>query len=75
MSINATTKLDHEKYIRDIADSLSAHIHNKLMNLTHNCTTCEHFAAEDICSLFKARPPASVIIKGCDKYKEDEIPF
>jgi len=75
MSIKATPKLDHEQYIRDIADNLAVGIKNALDRMSINCTICEHFSGEEKCKLYNARPPANVIIKGCDKFKEDEIPF
>jgi len=39
-----------------------------------NCTGCMHWNAEsETCKKFNVRPPAKVIVKGCEEY--DEIPF
>lgn len=40
-----------------------------------NCTNCFHWQSipNELCKLYKERPPASVIVNGCDEF--DEIPF
>ncbi len=38
-----------------------------------NCTKCIHWQNDEICKLYKVRPPATVIIVGCKDY--DYIPF
>ncbi len=46
-----------------------------LFQLDRNCTRCEHFDARDEqCKLWGARPPAKVIVTGCEKFDEG-IPF
>lgn len=41
----------------------------------HFCTKCANFNNEtEVCQLFNARPPASTIVEGCDKWELD-IPF
>ncbi len=39
-----------------------------------NCTKCFHWQDNpELCTLFKQRPPAKVIVVGCDHY--DYVPF
>jgi hypothetical protein len=48
-----------------------------LLLLSQNCTNCFHFnktADADTCTLFKLKPPARVIVTGCEKH-DWEIPF
>lgn len=46
-----------------------------------NCLNCFHWnssgsAHPETCSLAKnQRPPATVIVKGCGEWEEDQIPF
>ena len=42
-----------------------------------SCINCLHFnEKEEICKLYKARPPARVIVFGCSSYADvDEVPF
>jgi hypothetical protein len=69
------TKLDHEKYMRDVADKTAEGIRAAIYALTKNCVSCEFFDQnKEFCNLHKAKPPAKVIVIGCDKY-ENEIPF
>ncbi len=40
----------------------------------HNCITCCEFDKDrDICKLANAKPPATIIVKGCELW--DDIPF
>lgn len=40
-----------------------------------NCTNCEHWIGNtEQCALYKARPPAKVIVVGCESHS-DLIPF
>lgn len=40
-----------------------------------SCVNCDHFNEPDeVCALCAARPPAKVIVLGCDSWTE-EIPF
>jgi hypothetical protein len=49
-------------------EALRAHVWQSCMN-------CEHFKKqEELCTVYKARPPAHVIAVGCTEY-EWEIPF
>jgi hypothetical protein len=39
-----------------------------------NCTMCVHWEDNpELCKIYKVRPPASVIVKGCKDY--DYVPF
>ncbi len=45
-----------------------------------SCINCEHFELQpttlEKCKLFNARPPARIIVYGCEKWMEkDEISF
>lgn len=69
------TKIDHEAYIRDIADKLRGDITRVLETVSKNCVTCEFFDdIKEFCNIHKARPPAHIIVKGCADYA-NEIPF
>lgn len=40
-----------------------------------NCTNCEHWRhQQELCGKWNARPPATVIVVGCEHHS-DEIPF
>ena len=42
--------------------------------LFRHCTDCYNWDEEkEVCKLCNQRPPANVIVKGCDQF--DEIPF
>jgi hypothetical protein len=49
--------------------------------LFQSCIVCEHFQENEICKQYNLRPPAKIIVFGCDLYKEpksnldDDIPF
>lgn len=46
----------------------------KAEGLFPNCTQCLHWhETKEICQLYKQRPPAKVIVKGCEKY--EFVPF
>ena len=42
-----------------------------------NCLNCEHWKyTEDLCGLYKAKPPTEILVYGCDSHKDDQdIPF
>ena len=41
-----------------------------------SCINCNFFSDKEICSIFNARPPAKVIVHGCERWEDkDEIPF
>lgn len=49
--------------------------------LFRSCLNCQHWTGEnptavpaESCSLFRARPPARIIVTGCDSHS-DQIPF
>lgn len=46
--------------------------------LFQSCIVCEHFQENEVCKLFNVRPPARIIVFGCDKFEETadfDIPF
>lgn len=48
--------------------------------LFQSCLICEFFQENEICKMFNVRPPARIIVFGCEKFKEsdkldDDIPF
>ncbi len=41
-----------------------------------SCINCDHFTKDERCGLFNARPPAKIIVYGCEKWiNKDAIPF
>ena len=69
------TKIDHEAYVRDVADQIKESISAYLAGISKNCVVCDHFnIGPDICNYHKAKPPASIIVIGCADYV-NEIPF
>lgn len=41
-----------------------------------SCPNCLYWASgSEMCSKFNQRPPAKVIVRGCEHFDEDEIPF
>lgn len=47
----------------------------KAEEIFRTCITCTYFENE-ICTKAKARPPAFIIVRGCEKYLDlDSIPF
>ena len=47
----------------------------KVKRLATNCVSCDNFdIPREICLNFNARPPAKVIVTGCDKFRND-VPF
>jgi len=44
--------------------------------LFKNCTKCMHWNfPKDICIKYNEKPPATIIVKGCDSFQLDEIPY
>lgn len=39
-----------------------------------SCLVCEHFQENEICKMFNVRPPARIIVFGCEKFKESSNP-
>lgn len=57
-------------------------VFERLLNVLHaegcfqNCTKCFYWKTEkEICNKFNQRPPARIIVKGCQYFELDEIPF
>lgn len=66
-----TNKL-RERLRQELAHVLADNI------VTSSCITCVHFKEQqgELCSLYKARPPARIIAAGCPSYMDyDEVPF
>jgi hypothetical protein len=41
-----------------------------------SCINCEHFTKDERCKLFNARPPAKIIVLGCEKWQDkNQIPY
>ena len=50
-------------------------VRTHMLKATQNCVNCENFDIDtEFCKLVKARPPASILVRGCEKY-EELIPF
>jgi len=66
-----------EEMINKIISDFVIGMRDALNEQTQNCTNCGHFDERtENCILYKARPPASIIVSGCDSYQEDDgIPF
>jgi hypothetical protein len=63
------------KQAKDTAEMI-AEIKRFLDLYGRNCVNCEHLSEDntDTCSKYHARPPASVIVMGCDIH-EWKIPY
>lgn len=70
----------------ELQSKLAAVLPNILKEVTpsnmlfQSCLICEYFQENEICKMFNVRPPARIIVFGCEKFKEsskldDEIPF
>jgi len=62
--------------------SAAANAVMRVLEMTGNyayqtCIKCDHFdEPNEICKLYKMRPPAKIIAFGCEKYEDDDwIPF
>lgn len=75
----------HEmKPVHEVFTEQRIEFQNKIIRSGHwvTCLNCEHFKVhndvgnnkDDICGLFKMRPPSHVIVNGC-KDHIDDIPF
>jgi hypothetical protein len=48
----------------------------KTEDIFKTCVTCCHLVKDDICKRANVRPPAFVIVRGCEHYFDnDDIPF
>jgi hypothetical protein len=55
---------------------------NSLLDMYHaedlfkTCLTCIHFMEDETCKRAKAKPPAFIIVRGCEAYFDNQdIPF
>ena len=47
-----------------------------LNDVLKNCTKCIYWDFNnDMCGKFDVKPPATVIVKGCEHFMPDDIPF
>jgi hypothetical protein len=64
--------LDAVQQLHDYVADMSNDVEYKTAD---NCLNCEHFDEDkEICSKYKARPPARTIAEGCPSWEID-IPF
>jgi len=67
--------------IRPEAKDALTNIIKVAIELEHNslyqsCLSCEHFQEKsELCLLVKKRPPVRVLVYGCEKWLERDIPF
>jgi hypothetical protein len=70
----------------EIESKISKAVYDTIAQVTpHNmlfqsCIVCEHFGENEVCSRYNVRPPARIIVFGCQHYEEsshidDDIPF
>lgn len=76
--------MDREEFITAVAGRLALAIaasleqsvgemRQALADMTRTCLNCEHWAENsEICNLVNQRPPASVIVSGCEKHENRE---
>lgn len=63
----------------DLQQAISKPVKAALQTMDYpfqTCITCEYFNEQEICTVANQRPPAKVIVFGCDSWTDgDEIPF
>jgi hypothetical protein len=78
--IGTLTGEERDATINAIAEELGRVMRRHLDECTKCCPNCEHWvngpltAPIEVCGLADARPPASIIAHGCEKY-QDKTPF
>lgn len=84
---NSDTKLIPRRLGKiELAAKLSQLIENTIKDVSPNnmlfqsCIVCEHFGENEICSRYNVRPPARIIVFGCQNYEESshidgDVPF
>ena len=66
---------DRLAIINGVAEELATQVRVHLDRQTRTCCNCLWFDDKtEFCKPANARPPARVIVAGCEKY-EDDIPF
>lgn len=65
---------ERQKLLDELIAGLVQHAFDT--GMFRSCLNCAHWSGEpsEICNLFVARPPARVIVTGCDEHT-DNIPF
>ena len=55
---------------------LKIQLQDKMINqyVCQTCLNCSNFNKDETCELYKAKPPAYIIVSGCKDYLQD-IPF
>jgi hypothetical protein len=84
---NSDTKLIPRRLGKiELAAKLSQLIENTIKDVSpsnmlfQSCIVCEHFGENEICSRYNVRPPARIIVFGCQHYEESshidgDVPF
>jgi hypothetical protein len=63
-------KLSQDEYNKQMFNNLVNEIKRQC------CPNCLHWIKNtETCMKYNQRPPAKVIVKGCESFEEDEIPF
>lgn len=77
MNFKGLSGADLEISISQFAKELGQVMRNHMDKYSKTCVNCERFdQTRELCGIYNARPPAVVIVIGCEKHKEiDDIPF
>lgn len=75
--IKERTGFERTAFIAKLTQAVTMAVKEQLDAATRTCVNCERFNQEkELCGIYNARPPAAVIVIGCEKHKEiDDIPF
>ncbi len=68
--------MTHWEKLKQIANAQTI-MHQEFLdrNVLRSCLNCEAWDGEETCTLFKARPPARVIVFSCGEQWLGQIPF
>lgn len=68
---------ERDAFINKYNHEIMKVVRSILEQKTQHCVNCIHWAEnEEMCKMFKARPPAYVIVTGCPQHMHnDDIPF
>ncbi len=72
--IRQNNHVDFHSAIQTAVDNV---IKNPMTMPYQNCLNCKHWKpTDDICGLYKAKPPTEIIVYSCPSYEDDmDIPF